>query len=263
MSGGSGHAEGNKTQALAGNTHAEGLGTIASTSNNHVQGKYNIKSSPKNPFAHIVGNGTSDTERSNAHTLDWSGNATFAGSVTGPGADYAEHFEWLDGNPNDEDRVGSIVTLEGDKIRLANPDDEILGIVSGTAMVIGDNAEWEWRGKFLTDDYGRVIIEMVEEFEEIENPETGEVERRSTGVFPHRKVNPEWDEAQEYTRRSDRPEWDVVGLFGKLHVNDDGTCVAGGYATNGENGVATASSERTNMRVMKRITDSIVLVFMK
>lgn len=31
----------------------------------------------------IVGNGTSDTERSNAHTLDWHGNAWYAGTVEG------------------------------------------------------------------------------------------------------------------------------------------------------------------------------------
>lgn len=34
-------------------------------------------------YAHIVGNGTSDTDRSNAHTLDWNGNAWYAGTVEG------------------------------------------------------------------------------------------------------------------------------------------------------------------------------------
>jgi hypothetical protein len=36
-------------------------------------------------YAHIVGNGDSENNRSNAHTLDWSGNAWFAGSVTANG----------------------------------------------------------------------------------------------------------------------------------------------------------------------------------
>lgn len=96
-----------------------------------------------------MGNGTGTTQekRSNAHTLDWSGNATFEGKVTGTGADYAEYFEWADGNPDGEDHVGLIVTLDGEKIRIANPEDEVLGVVSGTAMVLGDNAEWEWRQK--------------------------------------------------------------------------------------------------------------------
>ena len=46
--------------------------------NQHVQGKYNIEDTIS---AHIVGNGTEYNARSNAHTLDWSGNAWFAGDV--------------------------------------------------------------------------------------------------------------------------------------------------------------------------------------
>ena len=38
-------------------------------------------SSKKGTYTHIVGNGTSDTERSNAHTLDWEGNAWYSGDV--------------------------------------------------------------------------------------------------------------------------------------------------------------------------------------
>lgn len=34
-------------------------------------------------YAHIVGNGSSSSARSNAHTLDWSGNAWYAGTVEG------------------------------------------------------------------------------------------------------------------------------------------------------------------------------------
>lgn len=227
----------------------------------HAQGKFGLEDADS-VYAHIVGNG-SNNQHANAHTLDWNGNAVFAGTVSGSGADYAEHFEWLDGNPNGEDRVGTIVALEGDKIRPANPEDEILGIVSGTAMVIGDNAEWEWHDKYLTDSYGRVITEMVEEFVEMENQDTGEMELVSIGYFPHRKINPEWDETLDYVRRCDRPEWAVVGLFGKVYVTDDGTCTVGGYATAGDCGVATASTERTNIRVMKRIADNIVLAFLK
>lgn len=253
------HTEGAQCHATGAYSHAEGVQMTAAGEYQHVQGKYGIEDADS-VYAHIVGNGTNITH-ANAHTLDWSGNAVFAGTVSGSGADYAEHFEWLDGNPEGIDRIGMIVTLEGDKIRPAMAGEEILGVVSGTAMVIGDNAEWEWHDKYLTDSYGRVITEMVEEFIEIENPETGEIERQSAGYFPHRKLNPEWDATQAYTRRADRPEWDIVGLMGKLHVNDDGTCTVGGYAACGDNGVATASAEKTNMRVMRRIADNIILAF--
>jgi hypothetical protein len=63
---------------------AEGKGTIASSSCQHVEGKYNIEDT-ENKYIHIAGNGNDDTGeivQSNAHTLDWNGNAWFAGDVT-------------------------------------------------------------------------------------------------------------------------------------------------------------------------------------
>lgn len=72
------HAEGSGATASNTNSHAEGLYTIASGENQHVQGKYNISDTTS---AHIVGNGSGYSNKSNAHTLDWSGNAWFAGDV--------------------------------------------------------------------------------------------------------------------------------------------------------------------------------------
>ena len=77
------HAEGNCTTASGENSHAEGASTIASSQNQHVQGKYNIEDT-NNKYAHIVGNGE-DGKNSNAHTLDWEGNAWFAGKLTQEG----------------------------------------------------------------------------------------------------------------------------------------------------------------------------------
>ena len=57
---------------------AFGYLTTASGENQHVQGKYNIADTTN---AHIVGNGSSNSNKSNAHTIDWSGNAWFAGDV--------------------------------------------------------------------------------------------------------------------------------------------------------------------------------------
>lgn len=74
------HAEGFQTIASGAYTHSEGQGTIAASSGQHVQGKYNVEDAVYK-YAHIVGNGSSDTDRSNAHTLDWNGNAWFAGNV--------------------------------------------------------------------------------------------------------------------------------------------------------------------------------------
>ena len=74
------HAEGWDVIASGTGSHAEGYGTKASSGFQHVQGRRNIADSYNN-YAHIVGNGNDDSVRSNAHTLDWSGNAWFAGDV--------------------------------------------------------------------------------------------------------------------------------------------------------------------------------------
>lgn len=80
------HAEGSSSEASGQAAHAEGLYTRASSQNQHVQGKFNVEDT-ENTYAHIVGNGTSTSARSNAHTLDWSGNAWFAGDVIAAGGD--------------------------------------------------------------------------------------------------------------------------------------------------------------------------------
>lgn len=89
------HAEGGYTQAIGSYAHAEGVNTIArgpyshsqghwtiaSGECSHAMGKYNIEDT-EDKYAEIVGNGTSESSRSNARTLDWSGNQWLAGSST-------------------------------------------------------------------------------------------------------------------------------------------------------------------------------------
>lgn len=75
------HAEGFWTRAYGAESHTEGFWTIAHGSCQHVQGKFNIEDKD-GVYAHIVGNGTSNSALSNAHTLDWEGNAWYAGGIT-------------------------------------------------------------------------------------------------------------------------------------------------------------------------------------
>ena len=82
-SGMSSHTEGDSTTASGDYSHAEGNNTRASSQYQHVQGKYNIEDKNKK-YAHIVGNGEYN-KRSNAHTLDWEGNAWYAGKLSQEG----------------------------------------------------------------------------------------------------------------------------------------------------------------------------------
>lgn len=263
----SSHSEGCLTKSRGPYSHAEGFGTDASANSQHVQGKWNIVDADYK-YAHIVGNGTADTNRINIHTVDWQGNAWFQGTVASNGADYAEYFEWEDGNQDNEDRVGLLVALNGEYIRPANSNDEILGAISGTAAILGDNYECEWNGKYEKDEFGRIIYEMVEEFADITvdfDKETREAitEKKSLGFFKHPKLNPNYNPDETYINRSERKEWDTVGMLGKLFVRDDGTCQVNGYVTVGHDGIATRSEDKTNMRVLSRVNEGIVRVLLK
>lgn len=73
-SGHSSHAEGYFTTASGTYSHAEGWWTIAAGDYQHVQGKCNVAQGDLNTeMAFIIGNGTSDQNRSNAFAVDWNG----------------------------------------------------------------------------------------------------------------------------------------------------------------------------------------------
>ena len=81
------HAEGNMADAGGTFAHAEGNMTIANHRSQHVFGEYNVADASTNAatalggYVEIVGNGT-EAARSNARTLDWSGNESLAGGLT-------------------------------------------------------------------------------------------------------------------------------------------------------------------------------------
>ncbi len=238
--------------------HASGYYTHAKFSFQHVTGKYN------NPDAGghwnyallVVGNGSNENERSNCFRAGSAG--VYGGTYNSTGADYAEYFEWLDGNPNKEDRRGLIVTLEGEKIRIANPgDDYILGIVSGNPSIVGDSHDDQWNKMYVSDIFGTPVYEEVEVSAETDEDGNVLVEAHNE---TRQKVNPDYDSSQKYVPRSERPEWDAVGMMGKLVAVDDGSCRVNGYCQVGENGTAVHSDEKTKFRVMKRLDSCHILV---
>ena len=79
-SGARSHAEGYNTTASGDYSHAEGQETEAASAYQHVSGKFNIVDNA-DTYAEIIGNGTAVFSRSNARTLDWSGNETIAGDL--------------------------------------------------------------------------------------------------------------------------------------------------------------------------------------
>ena len=271
------HAEGCYTITSASSSHAEGYRTTASNHSSHAGGHYNAAmtngGSDNNTTgtAFVIGNGTGSSVLSNAFSVQYDGivkaKSTITASTT---ADYAEFFEWLDENPDEEDRVGYFVTLDGDKIRIAtNEDDYILGVVSGEPFVLGNGDCDTWNGMFLRDEFRRTIYEpapkMVEILDRDGNP-TGkfeEVEGEFEGTRP--RLNPEYDNTQPYISRFDRKEWAPVGMLGVLSVRHDGTAQVNGYVTVNADGIATACDKNAenSYRVIKANSDAVVEIIFR
>ena len=121
------HAEGEYTTASSSNSHAEGRYTTAQRKSQHVQGEYNISDTEgteytKGRYAHIVGNGTSDTDRSNAHTLDWNGVGWFQGGlqVGGNAQDDGAKNVMLEGDAYDYFILNDAITGAPYKIEIRN-----------------------------------------------------------------------------------------------------------------------------------------------
>jgi len=182
----------------------------------------------------------------NEYIFNGAGTATADGAWNGGGADYAEYFEWADGNSSSQDRVGISVKLDGTKIVASTSSDDasaIIGVISANPSVVGDTAGCKWQSKYERDDYNRYIWEEYTVTEwTVPATETEEEVLHSyqTDYIPsgltapddatvilkddnnktlmRRKLNSDFDSSVTYVTRSDRKEWDMVGLMGKLRM---------------------------------------------
>jgi len=260
----SSHAEGGMTTTTGFYSHAEGSGTIANVHSSHAGGRYNkpltgsINGSDGSEDLFVIGNGIDESSRGNAFRVTCDGNTYGLSSFNSTGADYAEYFEWADGNIVGEDRVGYFVTLDGDKIRKAtSTDDFILGVISVNPSVIGDSYADDWSGKYITDEWGRIQYHNVvvpATYRTGKNGEQIEVIKERTDYVP--VLNPVWDSSKKYISRKLRKEWSPVGMVGKLLVRDDGTSQVNGYCRPNDNGIATTAVE--GFIVMKRVSKNII-----
>lgn len=170
-------------------------------------------------------------------TVSASGNVRADGTFASPAADYAEYFEWTDGNVNQEDRVGITVALEGEKIRPARSGDVVIGVVSVVPGVVGDAAELNWQQKYVTDDWGRKVYDpchhwtwqddngvqhSVASYQATTEDIPKTAEKVTTDGYGNPlmtpRLNPNYDESKTYVPRSQRREWAAIGLVGKLKI---------------------------------------------
>jgi hypothetical protein len=258
------------SKAVGDYSHVEGFHNLAADYQ-HVQGHFNEWKSGGHHYgvygtAFIIGNGTYDGStkeitNSNAFRVTYKGETYAQAAYSATGADYAEYFEWLDGNPDNEDRRGKFVTMDGKKITFAKEGDWVLGIVSANPCVLG-NTDTEWQGKFMKDEFGSYIkeksIQTIKLPKKVTDANGNVTFEKIDQEVEFYKVNPDYDPDKEYVQRDDRPEWSAIGMLGVLAVYDDGTCEVNGFCKCNNNSIATKSD--TGYRVIERVTDNIVRI---
>jgi len=214
-----------------------GIGVMSYTSNASFTGSMFQSQSARpssNTFQHIRCYSTASNP---VFRVNGAGYVYADGTYTSPAADYAEYFEWADGNPDVEDRTGNTVALVDNKIRIAQPGDAVIGVVSANPSMVGDAAEMYWNGKYLRDDWGRVIQESYHAYQWVD--EDGRSHTKNSfdesdvtvpddaitvthdslgNLLSRPKPNPDFDASVEYVPRSQRTEWAPIGLLGKLRV---------------------------------------------
>jgi hypothetical protein len=192
-------------------------------------------------FSRFLSNDGNDVE----HLFDGAGAIKIDGVVTTGGIDYAEYFEWKDGNSSSEDRRGHSVITDGNKIVVATSSDDaskIIGIVSTNPTVLGDADLERWMFKYERDDYGSLVWEehtVTEWTDEDGKDHSYNTDRIPSDVtapsdatviseekdrygntikLKRKKLNSSWDSSKNYISREDRKEWEAIGLVGKLRL---------------------------------------------
>lgn len=212
-----------------------GQGNLNNTTNCGMFGQYGEASGSERL---VVGDGSDTNNRSKAFYV-LSDGTTYAKVYNTTGADYAEYFEWADGNPDGEDRRGMLVQLIGDKIAPAHGDD-ILGAVSCRASVIGNAYEEHWHGKYKTDVFGAYIPDKD----------------------GRPQLSDDYDPEREYIPRSQRQEWAAIGLVGRLIIRDNGKCEPGGYVT-ARQGIGVPTFTETRARCIRRLDESHIEIIVR
>lgn len=204
--------------------------------------------SPGN-YHFLLGYGQNGARYSNT-TIDMSstsGNIKTKGTVSSGQnfGDYAEYFESQSGQeiPN-----GYIVTLDGRYIRKANGKDKPIGIISGTAGVILGDQMFHHKDKFLKDEFG--VTQTETELKEWQDDEGNWYSEEVEVPIP----NPDFDEIVDaYVPRSERPEWNVVGLVGQVFTRIDETVSVNDYIKP-QKGIGTKDNNEGYYRVLEITT---------
>lgn len=140
--------------------------------------------------------------------------------------DYAEYFESTTEFSKEKIVTGTSVILDNGLVRPAKKGEIPFGIVSKSSFIVSGGAgNPEWKGKYIRDEYGVIIMEKAERWylkqknnktlkgwADEETPPIG-----SKIIIKERpKISPNYNNNLKYIPREDRPEWNNIGLLGRI-----------------------------------------------
>ncbi|RQW19698.1 peptidase G2 [Bacillus sp. C1-1] len=257
------HAEGEGSFVVgsAGNSRARGPRSSIISSSGAIAGQPNggfgsmvlASNLTSNPTSYSVVGGYGASGNSSSSNRKWelnsrNGTIRASGQITGSSTftDFAEYFESVDGEPIE---TGMLVTLKGDKVQLANKDDIIIGVITETAGVVLGEASFHWKNRYLTNEFGGLILEpqRIRTYDVDEEGNTLPSYREESVLLP--LENPLFDYNEPYVDRKERDEWNIVGMMGQVYVRVNEDVQTGDYLM-AINGIGQPS-EKGNVKVMK------------
>lgn len=130
-------AEGEWSHAIGPNSHAEGFLSVARGNDSHAQNAFTVANGDSQTAIgsaniadttslFIIGNGQSDTRRSNALTVDWSGNVEASGDVTDGSGNVLANMPYVDTKAN----------MTYDKVTQALADGKSVFMFDGSYMYV-------------------------------------------------------------------------------------------------------------------------------
>jgi hypothetical protein len=270
-----GTASGAQSAVLASNgSTASGVGSAVVAGNNSqatadgalVFGRRTINNQTRSfAFGDAV-SGSPSTANRKFHMFA-NGNMSIAGTLTQSAifTDYAEYFENLD---NGAIALGTLVSLEGRKVKPTQQGDAILGVVSATASIAAGDSPFTWSQRYLTGEFGEMLYHdildpdwqpMVKDpsWRPIGDDETMADCPLISNPNPQPMVsvpieNPDYKPELENVPRSERPdEWTCVGLLGQVHVRVGADVQVGDFIAAGNGGTGVNSTTATNMSCME------------
>lgn len=149
------------------------------------------------------------------------------GTVTSGNADYAEVGEWVDGNPDSEDRIGYFVCIDnttaGTAMRKATNNDDVRGVTVASPA---------FAGGCTSDKYTQM-----------------------TSSDPEVEIDPDAD-----AKATLLPQYAYVAIMGIVQVIDDGSCVVNGRCMPNAYGIATTVTGDYGYHVVSRVDDTHIVI---